>query len=217
MSIFSRIEREIYTLHKPAVVGVNGVDTSGKSTFALGLAEFLREKNIPVVVLHMDDFHNPRAVRYQDESPEGYVNFAFDLAKLNSVIQDLKKTGTIEIDLLDLDSDMFTIKKKHEATAETVIIVEGTLLYRHPLDKLFDYKIFLHITFDEVIRRAKERDVPKYGEEFLLKYTNRYIPAQKLYLSRHSPIENCQLIIDNNDYEKPFPIAFGYAPALTRI
>ena len=52
-----------------------------------------------------------------------------------------------------------------------------------------------------------ERDVPKYGEEFIDRYKERYIPAQKVYLQSYKPKEICDLIIDNSDYNKPVIIA----------
>ena len=107
------------------------------------------------------------------------------------------------VDLLDLDTDTYTNTKTFEVTGNTVMIVEGVLLYRMPLDDLFDYRIFLDVSFDEVLHRARERDVPKYGEVFLQRYTDRYIPAQKLYLDEFRPKEKCQIVINNNDFQKP--------------
>ena len=34
-----------------------------------------------------------------------------------------------------------------------MIIVEGTLLFRPPVDKLLDYRVFLDVEFDEILRR----------------------------------------------------------------
>ena len=54
-------------------VGVDGVDGAGKTTFADELARALRAEGRPVVRVSLDDFHNPRAVRYRlgRESPAG--------------------------------------------------------------------------------------------------------------------------------------------------
>ena len=107
------------------------------------------------------------------------------------------------IELLDLETDTYTNKRHYRTGDETVVIIEGVLLYRPPIDDLIDYKVFLDISFDEVLRRASVRDVPKYGEEFLQKYIDRYIPAQKIYLKQFSPKENCHLLVDNNNFNKP--------------
>ena len=206
------IERDISLLQKqiqkpeqqPIVVGINGVDTSGKTVFALGLENYLRHRGIHTQIIHLDDFHNPRTIRYADISPEGYIKHAFDLPKLSNLLRQLRQCPSkITVDLLDLDADTYTNEKTFQANDNSVIIVEGVLLYREPIDMFFDYRIFLDITFDEVLHRAQARDVPKYGKAFLQRYIDRYIPAQKIYLNEYFPKEKCRLIIDNNDFTKP--------------
>ena len=172
-SLYSCVERDIASLRRPTVIGINGVDASGKTLFALGLGNYLRRRGIHIAIIHADDFHNPRAVRSADDSPEGYIKYAFDTAKMAGLIIELKRAPkTISLDLLDLDTDTFTNSK----------------------------------TFDEVLHRANERDVPKYGKAFLQRYIDRYIPAQKLYLSEYAPKDKSQLIIDNNDYQRPLAL-----------
>jgi phosphoglycolate phosphatase len=202
--IYSRIECDVYALRKPAVIGINGVDTSGKTTLASELVTYLTHRGIHTIFISADDFHNTRAVRSADSSPEAYIKYAFNTSKMFTVIRDLKQNPQkMTVDLLDLDTDAYTNQKVFDVTDDTVIIVEGVMLFRSPLNELFDYRIFLDITFDEVLNRARERDVPKYGDAFLQRYIDRYIPAQKLYLNEYNPKENSQLVIDNNDFLKP--------------
>ncbi|MCL2409287.1 MAG: HAD hydrolase-like protein [Oscillospiraceae bacterium] len=198
--IYSRIEREIFALPKPCVIGINGIDTSGKTVFSDNLCKHLQRRGTIAQVLHGDDFHNPLAVRRADDSPEGYLKHAFDVPRLHGLIQGLKSGKMTTIDLLDLDSDKYS-EKTFEPT--DVIIVEKVLLYREPLKALFDYRIFIDITYEKVLTRARERDVPKYGEDYLLRYKHRYIPAQKLYIDAHDPKGSSQLVIDNNDVQRP--------------
>jgi uridine kinase len=58
---------------RPCLLAVDGVDGSGKTTLAESLARTYTERGRPVQVVHLDDFLNPRAVRYQRgrTSPEG--------------------------------------------------------------------------------------------------------------------------------------------------
>ena len=207
--IYSRIERDISTLSKPAVLGLSGIDTSGKTVFASELADYLVRRGIDTTVVNLDDFHNPREVRYTDMSPRGYMELSFDTEKLRNLISGLKHGASVSAEAHDVDSNSY-FRKDFEVTVNSIIIVEGVLLYRPPLDALFDYRVFLDITADEVLRRAALRDVPRYGEAFLQKYIDRYIPAHELYLNEHSPKEKCSLIIDNNDFNKPsITNAFG--------
>lgn len=50
-------------LERPTLVAVDGVDGSGKTTFAEGLATAYTDRGRAVHVVHMDDFLNPRSVR----------------------------------------------------------------------------------------------------------------------------------------------------------
>ncbi|SHI65982.1 HAD hydrolase-like protein [Lutispora thermophila] len=203
--IYSKIEKEVANLKKPIVLGVNGVDTSGKTVFAEALSIYLQHRGYQTQLMHMDDFHNPKEMRYKDTSPQGYINYAFDLNKLESIITEIKGNDVDkDFHVLDFDLDTYTKKLHIKTTRNTIIILEGVLLYRPPISNLIDYKIFLDISFDEVLNRANIRDVPKYGVEFLDKYKERYIPAQKLYLQKYNPKKLCDMVIDNNDYNKPF-------------
>jgi phosphoglycolate phosphatase len=202
--VFSKIQSDIGTLKRPVIVGVNGVDTSGKTEFSIGLQKYLNTKGYSTQLIHSDDFHNLKSLRMKDSSPEGYIANAFNLTSLFDLISEIKsKSVDKQVDLLDLATDTYTNRKHYKTNDETIVIVEGVLLYRPPIDGLIDYKVFLDISFDEVIRRATLRDVPKYGKDFLQKYIERYIPAQKIYLKQFLPKKKCQLIIDNNDYNKP--------------
>lgn len=80
--------------------------------------------------------------------------------------------------------------------------LDGTL-YRPPVDPFFDYRVFMDISFDQVLKRAKERDVPKYGPEIIEKYMKKYIPAQKMYMEKFSPKQRANLVINNDDYNRP--------------
>ena len=202
--VFTRIEKDIQSFERPIVIGVNGVDTSGKTVFSLSLCNYLQRRGIPTTLIHTDDFHNPRSIRYTDASPRGYLNYAFDLDKLAALIRELKQNpASITLSLLDLDADTYSNEILFESNENTIIIIEGVLLYRQPIDELIDYRVFLDVGFDEVISRAQRRDVPKHGESFLQRYMERYIPAQQIYLNDYTPKERCDIVVDNSDYLKP--------------
>ncbi len=48
----------------PTRVGVSGITASGKTTFANELAEEIKKRGLPVTRASIDDFHNPRVIRY---------------------------------------------------------------------------------------------------------------------------------------------------------
>ena len=58
----------------PILVGIDGIDASGKTHLGDQLYEQLRQAGFPVIRSTVDNFHHPRQVRYQRGklSPEGY-------------------------------------------------------------------------------------------------------------------------------------------------
>ena len=207
--IFSRVEQgaALFRADRPFVVGVNGVDTSGKTVFAKSLSEYLINRRRKVQLIHLDDFHNPSRVRSQGKTEvEAYIQNAFNLDLLIAELLEPARQGSslnTELTLLDLAGDTFTNRKHYRIVPETIVLLEGVLLYREPLDQYFDFRIFLDITFEEVLRRAERRDVPGCGPEFLGRYHRKYIPIQKWYLDTHSPVERSDLVVDNNDCHRP--------------
>jgi uridine kinase len=72
------------------LVGIDGVDGSGKTVFAARLADAYLRAGRTAIVVHEDDFLNPRAVRYAlgRESPEGFFLHSYDLTALRANVLD---------------------------------------------------------------------------------------------------------------------------------
>ncbi len=194
-------------LPRARLIGINGVDTAGKTRFAQDFAAFLRAQRRDVALVHGDDFHNPRAIRRQGDDPvRGYVEHAFNLPLLErELLAPIRRGETFDktLALLDLDSDTPTAIRRYTVRRETTVLVEGVLLFRPPIDACFDLRLFLSIPFDEVLRRAAARDVPHYGDDYLDRYRFRYIPVQQWYLETYHPQERSDIVIDNADYADP--------------
>lgn len=68
-------------LKRPALVAVDGVDGSGKTTFAGRLVVRYQELGRTAHVVHLDDFLNRREIRYRlgRDSPEGFFRDTYDI------------------------------------------------------------------------------------------------------------------------------------------
>lgn len=215
IDIFSKIEAKLEFLasQTPRIIGVDGVDTSGKTSFSAELETYLACRGHKTALLHLDDFHNLRQVRNQGNDPvQSYFDHAFNLELLQAEILEPLSRGEevdTELTLLDLDSDRFENLQHYRVDSDTVVILEGVLLNRKPLKKYFALRVFLDIPWGEMLQRAAARDVPRFGEEFLERYKVRYIPIQERYLEEFTPRKNCDFVIDNTDFSKPvliFPL-----------
>lgn len=189
------------------VIGINGIDTSGKTTFTNSFARYLRAVGQKCAVIHADDFHNPLEVRRRGaDEIDAYYRNAFDFDRIiKELLEPLQADGHIdrEILCLNVDTDRYENLRRYTADRDTIVLIEGVLLFRPPVSDYLDGRIFLDIGFDEALRRAGARDVPKYGEAFLKKYTDKYFLVQKKYLEEFVPHLNCDILIDNSDYRKP--------------
>ena len=78
-------------------------------------------------------------------------------------------------------------------------------LQRPELRDGFDLSIFVAVSFEEVLRRALERDVPLLGprDEVERRYRTRYIPGQRLYVADARPDATADVVVRNDDPAAP--------------
>ncbi len=209
LNIFSEIEDDFKELReeKIKVIGVNGIDNSGKTTFTNQLSHYLKSRGYGTEVVSIDDFHNPKEVRRNGENPlEAYYNNAFDYEKMiDKILEPISKNDEVHklLKLLNINTDIYDIEKQVDINKNDVVIIEGVLLFRPPLERYIDYKIYLDIDYDEGIKRAKKRDKNRFENEVVKRYKKKYIPIQKRYIEENNPKIKSDITIDNNDFERP--------------
>ncbi|MBN2074789.1 MAG: HAD hydrolase-like protein [Dehalococcoidales bacterium] len=185
----------------PFIIGITGIDASGKSLFTEALNHFLIRNNYPVQIIHMDDFHNPQKIRYAGENAaNNYFNLSFNIDKvIDELLIPIHKKGSLstELTVLDLDTDSFRNKHSYSVSTDTIVLLEGVFLFRKEFSPYVNYYVYLDISFEECLKRGLERG----GEEE--RYQIKYIPAQKKYLVAYPPSEHADIIIDNSNWEYP--------------
>ncbi len=191
---------------KAFVIGINGIDGSGKTKFAEALEKFLISRNYETQAIHLDDFHNPRAFRYAGENQiENYYNRSFNVNLIvEKLLSPLRRNIAFatRLTVLDWRTDKYDVEREYSINQNTIVIFEGVFLFRKELSPYIDYKIFLDIPFEESWRRALIRDA-NLSEAELKKYDEKYLPAQARYLEEYPPQKVADMVIDNTDWEQP--------------
>lgn len=192
----------------PLIVGITGVDTSGKTQLTNELKVALINQGYQVQVVHVDDFHNEKAIRYANElsEPDQYYYRSIDFEKIaRDLLQLIKKNRRLEttINHLNLDTDTWTYNKKYLINPQTIVLLEGVFIYRDETRPFIDTFIHLHVDEAIVLERAQLRDKPKQGEEVIRKYHAKYLPAQRRYLEKYNPCLIADVIVENSNWEKP--------------
>ena len=214
-NLYSRILKDIKNMKKPLVIGINGAYTSGKTVFAEGFQQYLNGLGIKTQLIHYDDFHNPfNTIHFTDETEiDTFYNHAFNSKKLiDEILDPLKSQGFLDkkIACVNLGTGEYTNNIHFKIDENTVVLLEGVLILRPPVIDYLDYKIYLDISSDEILRRGEMRDVPKFGAHILEKFVTRYIPVQEKYMAEHNPKKAADIVIDNNDYGAPKILCYDY-------
>ena len=185
---------------KTVIIGIDGLGGAGKSSISEDIYEKLSGENIPIEVLHIDDFIHPKNIRYNDNYAEWecYYNlqWRYDYL-LDSVINPIKQNGKFNglIELYDKDEDKYE-KKPVDIKEGSVVLVEGIFLQREELSQVFDYMIYIDVPEAERLKRVLKRDgYIGTADDIREKYENRYFPAERYYESKYSPSKLADYVI----------------------
>jgi uridine kinase len=206
LPIFDRITQEIKRKKqsdKAFVIAVNGIDGAGKTKFVEALEVYLREKDLPTQLIHLDDFHNPKSIRYAgSDQADNYYNRSFNtgliIDRLLAPIHQ-KKPISLKLKTLDLSTDKYDNECEYIIKSNTIVIFEGVFLFRKELAPYIDLKVYLDIPFDESKKRATVRD----PAAIISRYDEKYLPAQRKYLNEYPPTKVADIVIDNTNWEYP--------------
>ncbi|QIW18178.1 hypothetical protein [Bacillus thuringiensis] len=203
-------------LTHPTRVGVSGITASGKTTFANELAEEIKKQSVTITRASIDDFHNPRAVRYAQgkESARGYYEDAHDYTAFKErLLRSLGPNGNLQYETIshNLITDMPVHNEPLLAKPNMVLIVDGTFLLKKDVVHLFDYKIFVDTDFEIARKRGAKRETKAFGsyEEAEKMFLNRYHAACKMYIDEHNPKSCADVVFQNSDFDNPVVVFKG--------
>jgi uridine kinase len=162
-------------LPEPQIVLVDGIDGSGKTSFAGLLADTMRTGGFRVALVHVDDFR--LTVSWDDPQGEEEVYWSkyFDLAALQAQVAVLASQGTL-------------------------VVLEGIFCLRLP--DLADHPlIYLEVDFEVAAKRILIRDTARgrTSDDVLHRIESRYFPAQRRYRAAYAPTERATALIDSTD------------------
>lgn len=162
-------------LPEPEIVLVDGIDGSGKTSFAGLLADTIRTGGSKVALVHVDDFR--LTVSWDDPLGEEEVYWSkyFDLAALQTQVSILASQGTLVV-------------------LEGIFCLRLPDLAEHPL-------IYLEVDFAVAAKRILIRDTARgrTSEDVLHRIESRYFPAQRRYRAAYAPTEQATALIDSTD------------------
>ncbi|GAA2563176.1 hypothetical protein GCM10010435_39140 [Winogradskya consettensis] len=198
------------TAPHPVRVAIDGAPAVGKTTLADELAVILRARGREVIRACIDDFLRPRSERYRNGKFSAEANYhdGFDFDALFGVLLDPLGPGgdrKVRTAVRDRLTDAELTPPVIAASADAVLLFDGVFLMRPELVDRWDLRVLVSADFEETLSRARTRDLAAYGsvDEVEQRFRRRYGPSQELYRARVHPAGHADIIIHNDDPQRP--------------
>ncbi len=200
-AILARFERA-----RPAgalLVGVSGIDGSGKGYVTREIAAVLEVAGVRAVSLYVDGWLNLPEVRFSRERPaERFYEKALRLDEMfEKLVLPLKQKRSIRL-LADFTEETATSYRPHlyEYQEVEVIVLEGIYLFKRAYREFFDLRVWIDCSFETALSRAVARAQEGLPPEETVKaYRTIYFPAQEIHLERDDPRSEAHLVIRNDE------------------
>ena len=175
---------KLRSINQSFVVGINGIDCAGKTTFAKSVSKYFTHHKIENDHLDIDNFNNSAI---ESETYKAFVSDSWDE-------EDLNKYYELIINYSDAIRAVSESKKKY-----SLVILEGIFIYKPQLVDLFDLKIYLDIDISLGRKRFAERRSLKQDKRPFEIYDEIWMLSHIRYESEVHPTRISDLVIDYND------------------
>lgn len=181
-----------------AVIAIDGIDGSGKSTFARRLRAALDELGTRAVIVSVDDFRC-RVDWHAVVEAEAYYDAYYDFARCQACLDAfLAGTPRVDVPVWDIASERVVGTKPLELAGAGIAVVEGVMPLRVP-HAAAGLVVYLDVAEGEARRRIVERDLGKGRARADVEHRidHRYVPAQRRYHAAFDPRTRADVVIDN--------------------
>ena len=188
--------------NRAVLVGISGIDASGKGFITEKIAQRLQEAGWRVATINADDWLNLPEVCLSRHNPaEHFYEHAMRLDEMfNRLIVPLKEKRSISL-LAECADAKTTVYRKHlyEFRNIDIVLVEGIFLFKPSYRDHFDVKIWIDCSFATALKRASMRcqeGLPP--AETVRAFTEIYFPAQGLHFARDNPRASADAVLSND-------------------
>ena len=194
-------ERPIVSEQRSLLVGISGIDGSGKGYVAKQIEARLDQHSIAAANINVDGWLNLPDRRFSLIKPaENFYENAIRFDELfTQLLLPLKHHRSVSV-TANFTTETASDFRKEVYRFENVgvVLVEGIFLFKREYRNLFDVAIWVDCSFPTALARALARaqeGLPPV--ETIHAYETTYFPAQKIHFARDNPRETADLIIDN--------------------
>jgi uridine kinase len=194
-------ERDAVAPDRAVLVGISGIDASGKGFIAARLAERLRESGWNTALISADDWLNlPEICVNPDNYAEHFYEHAirFDEMFAQLIVPLTRKREiSITADCADAKATSFR-KHSYEFRKIDIVLLEGVFLFKPQYRHHFDLRLWIDCSFECALQRAiKRRQEGLPPADTTNAFETIYFPAQRIHLGRDNPRATADIILAN--------------------
>lgn len=186
--------RAALSVDRSLLVGISGIDASGKGFTSRKLAERLESEGCRVALINVDGWLNLPAIRFSET--DAGVHFYKNALRLDEMferlIKPLKRDRSVEVQMNYTEETAFEYRShKYSFLDIDIILLEGIFLFKRQFVDLFDLKIWIECCFETALERAVGRSQESLSPaETIRAYNTIYFPAQRHHLATDLPAQN---------------------------
>jgi uridine kinase len=174
------------------LLGISGIDGSGKSRTAARVAAHLQTRGHAVALIGLDDWGQPKHVRFGGVDPGvHFYHHGFRWRELfDSLLEPLRVNRSVELRarLVDPVTDL-SFEHTYSFAHVDVILLEGILLFTPQRRALFDLRWWIECSFETALQRARRRNQERLPDhELVADYNRIYFRAQRHHLEQDQPL-----------------------------
>lgn len=201
-------ERAIVSEQRSLLVGISGIDGSGKGYVAKQIEARLGQHLIAAANINADGWLNLPDRRFDAINPakhfyENAIRFDELFSKLLLPLKD-HRSVSVAADFAEETAGNY---RKHTYNFKDVgvVLLEGIFLFKREHRELFDLAVWVDCSFPTALARALVRTQEGLSSaETIRAYQTIYFPAQKIHFARDNPRETADLILNNDSSLTPF-------------
>jgi uridine kinase len=184
------------------VVGISGIDGSGKGFITEKIAKRLRESGWRVAKINADDWLNLPEVCLSRRTPgEHFYEHAMRFDEMfDQLIVPLKQNRAVSFVADCADAKGNRRKHRYEFRKIDIVLLEGIFLFKPAYRHHFDLTVWVDCSFATALKRAIARCQEGLSPaETIRAFSTIYFPAQRIHFARDNPQGAADFIIQNDN------------------
>jgi uridine kinase len=191
--------------HPPAIsllVGLSGIDGSGKGYLAGHLVTALSAHRLKTAAINVDGWLNLPAVRFDARRPG--ANFYENALRLDDLfarlVLPLRRDRSVRV-TMDWVDETATASRPYTYQFDDldIIVLEGAYLFKRAYRGHFDLAAWVDCSWETALERAIARSQESLPpDETVRVYQRVYFPAEEVHFARDDPRGSADLIVPND-------------------